>query len=230
MGTACHRAEAFILSTENAIPAALRRTRIKVCGFTRVEDALAASAAGVDAIGLVFYPPSPRCVAVEQAAAIVRALPPFVTSVALFVDADPEQVRSVRERVGFDLAQYHGEETPERCAAGGVPWIKALRVRPGLDLLHCSTAFGGARGLLLDAFQAGVPGGTGQCFDWSLIPSGLSLPLILSGGLDADNIGLAVRSVRPFAVDVSSGVEIDKGIKCADRIRAFVREVRNEDV
>lgn len=206
------------------------RTRIKVCGFTRVDDALAAAEAGVDAIGLVFYPPSPRHVTSEQAAVIVRALPAFVTTVALFVDADPAEVRATREQVGFDLAQYHGDETPETCAAAAVPFIKALRVRPGLDLLHCSKVFREARGLLLDAFQPGVPGGTGQRFDWSLIPSDLSLPLILSGGLDPDNVGEAVRRVRPYAVDVSSGVEREKGIKCADLVRQFVKGVRNEDV
>ncbi len=207
-----------------------QRTRIKVCGFTRVDDALAAVAAGVDAIGLVFYPPSPRNVSVEQATEIVRALPPFVTSVALFVDASRDTVLATRDAVGFDLAQYHGDETPEACAAAGIPFIKALRVRPGLDLLHCSIAFSAARGLLLDAFQPGVPGGTGHRFDWTLIPDGLSLPLILSGGLGPDNVGEAVRRVRPYAVDVSSGVEREKGIKCADLVRDFVRGVRNEDV
>ncbi len=210
--------------------ATVHRTRIKVCGFTRVDDALAAAEAGVDAIGLVFYPPSPRNVTPEQAAAIVRVLPAFVSTVALFVDADPGQVRAIREAVGFDLAQYHGDETPEACDAGGIPYIKALRVRPGLDLLHCSNQFSGARGLLLDAFQPGVPGGTGHRFDWSLIPEGLSLPLILSGGLDPDNVGEAVRRVQPYAVDVSSGVEREKGIKCADLVRQFVKGVRNEDV
>jgi len=210
--------------------AAANRTRIKVCGFTGVDDALAAAEAGVDAIGLVFYPPSPRHVTPEQAAAIVRALPPFVTSVALFVDADPAMVRATRDAVGFDLAQYHGDETAETCAAGGAPYIKALRVRPGLDLLHCSNQFSGARGLLLDAYQPGVPGGTGHRFDWALIPDGLSLPLILSGGLTPDNVVAAVRRVRPYAVDVSSGVEREKGIKCADLIRKFVKGVRDEDV
>lgn len=206
------------------------RTRIKVCGFTRVDDALAAADAGVDAIGLVFYPPSPRHVTLGQAAAIVRALPAFVCSVGLFVDADPDTVRATRDAVGFDLAQYHGDETAEQCAAAGIPWIKALRVRPGLDLLDCARRYSDARGLLLDAYQPGVPGGTGHRFDWSLIPPGLSLPVILSGGLDASNVGEAVRTIRPYAVDVSSGVEREKGIKCVDRIRAFVREVRNEDV
>lgn len=206
------------------------RTRIKVCGFTRVDDALAAVEAGVDAIGLVFYPPSPRHVTPERAAEIVRALPPFVTSVALFVDAGPEMVRATHDTVGFDLAQYHGDETPAVCAAAGIPFIKALRVRPGLDLLHCDGVFRGARGLLLDAFQPGVPGGTGQGFDWALIPQGMALPLILSGGLTVDNVGEAVRRVRPYAVDVSSGVEREKGIKCADLVRQFVKGVRNEDV
>ncbi len=206
------------------------RTRIKVCGFTCVDDALAAVAAGVYAIGLVFYPPSPRNVSVEQATEIVRALPPFVTSVALFVDASRDTVLATRDAVGFDLAPYHGDETPEACAAAGIPFIKALRVRPGLDLLHCSIAFSAARGLLLDAFQPGVPGGTGHRFDWTLIPDGLSLPLILSGGLGPDNVGEAVRRVRSYAVDVSSGVGREKGIKCADLVRDFVRGVRNEDV
>jgi phosphoribosylanthranilate isomerase len=207
-----------------------RRTRIKVCGCTRVDDALAATEAGVDAIGLVFYPPSPRHVTPEQAAAIVRALPAFVCAVGLFVDADLETVRVTRESVGFDLAQYHGDETPEQCASAGIPWIKALRVRPGLDLLDYGRRFGEARGLLLDAYQPGVPGGTGCRFDWSLIPPGLPLPVILSGGLDASNVGEAVRTIRPYAVDVSTGVERERGIKCADRIRDFVKEVRNEDV
>ena len=206
------------------------RTRIKVCGFTRVDDALAAAEAGVDAIGLVFYPPSPRHVTVEQAAAIVRAMPAFVTTVGLFVDASPQQVRDTRDRTGFVLAQYHGDERPAQCAAAGIPFIKALRVRPGMDLLNCSQAFSAARGLLFDAFQAGVPGGTGHRFDWALIPDGLGLPLILSGGLGPANVGEAVRTVRPYAVDVSSGVEREKGIKCADLVRQFVKGVRNEDV
>ncbi|NBU59141.1 MAG: phosphoribosylanthranilate isomerase [Betaproteobacteria bacterium] len=221
------------MAAEPATPSPLTRparTRIKVCGFTRVEDALAAVEAGIDAIGLVFYPPSPRHVTPEQAADIVRALPAFVTSVALFVDAEPDVVRATCDVVGFDLAQYHGDETPQQCTAAGIPFIKALRVRPGLDLLHCDDRFCEARGLLLDAFQAGAPGGTGHRFDWSLIPDGLTLPLILSGGLGPDNVGEAVRRVRPYAVDVSSGVEREKGIKCADLVRQFVKGVRNEDV
>jgi len=218
------------MSRDHTTPRPPCRTRIKVCGFTRVDDALAAAEAGVDAIGLVFYPPSPRNVTPAQAAVIVRALPPFVTSVALFVDADAATVRATRDTVGFDLAQYHGDETPERCDTADIPYIKALRVRPGLDLLHCSNQFSNARGVLLDAYQPGVPGGTGHRFDWSLIPDGLSLPLILSGGLDPGNVGEAVRRVRPYAVDVSSGVEREKGIKCADLVRQFVKGVRNEDV
>jgi len=206
------------------------RTRVKVCGLTRVGDALAVVDAGVDAIGLVFYPPSPRHVLPEQAADIVRAMPAFVTTVGLFVDAETDLIRATHAQVGFDLAQYHGEETPERCAAAGIPFIKALRVRPGLDLLHSALAFRKARGLLLDAFHPGVPGGTGQRFDWSLIPAGLELPLILSGGLDPGNVGEAIRRVRPYAVDVSSGVERDKGVKCADLVRRFVKGVRHEDV
>lgn len=206
------------------------RTRVKVCGLTRVEDALATVAAGADAIGLVFYAPSPRCVSVDQATAIVRALPPFVTTVGLFVDAEVDAVRSIHAAVGFDLAQYHGDESPQQCAAAGLPFIKALRVKPGVDLLQFTASFSVARGILLDAFQAGVPGGTGHRFDWSLIPPELPLPLVLSGGLDPVNVADAVRQVRPYAVDVSSGVEQDKGIKCADKVRDFIREVRNADV
>lgn len=206
------------------------RTRIKICGLRTVDDALAAADAGADAIGLVFYAPSPRCIERQAAQAIVAALPPFVTAVGLFVDAAPDEVRAMHAAVGFDLAQYHGDETPEQCAAAGLPFIKAIRMRPGVDLLQCSAEFAAARGLLVDAYTPGVPGGTGHGFDWSRIPSGLGLPLILSGGLSADNVGAAVRSVRPYAVDVSSGVERDKGIKCADRVRDFIREVRHADV
>lgn len=207
-----------------------QRTRVKICGVRGVEDALMVAAAGADAVGLVFYAPSPRHVEIEQAAAIVRALPPFVTAVGLFVDAGPQQVRDIHAAVGFGLAQYHGDETPEQCTAAGLPFLKVFRVRPGLDLLHCTKPFAAASGFLLDAFQPGVPGGTGHRFDWSLIPKGLERPLVLSGGLDADNVGEAVRSVRPFAVDVSSGVEVSKGVKGVDRVRAFIEEVRHADV
>jgi phosphoribosylanthranilate isomerase len=209
-------------------PLSLHRTRIKICGITRVEDATAAVTAGADAIGLVFYAPSPRCVGVEQARALCDAVPPFVTVVALFVDPEPQQVHSVIDALPVQLLQFHGDETAARCAAYGLPYIKAARVRPGLDLLECALSFPSARGLLLDAFVDGYGGG-GKTFDWSLIPPRLPLPVILSGGLDPGNVAQAVERVRPWAVDVSSGVESSKGIKDARRIEQFIAGVRDGD-
>lgn len=204
--------------------------RVKICGVTRVEDALAAAHAGADAIGLVFYEKSPRHVSLEAARAILARLPPFVTSVGLFVDATPEAVRAVLAALPLDLLQFHGEEPPEYCRAFGRPYIKAVRVRPGVDLVEWAARFADSRGLLLDAYVEGTPGGTGRVFDWSLIPRDLPLPIVLSGGLAADNVEEAIRRVRPWAVDVSSGVEAAKGIKDAARIAAFMRGVRNADV
>jgi len=205
-------------------------TRVKICGITRVQDGLDAVRFGAHAIGLVFYAPSPRAVTPDQARAIVDALPPFVTAVGLFVNADAEAVRATLAAVPLQLLQFHGDETPEYCAAFGVPYLKAVRVRPGVDLLQYSQQFLGARGLLLDAYVEGVRGGTGATFDWTLIPNSLPLPVVLSGGLDADNVGAAVRAVRPWAVDVSSGVESAKGIKDAAKIEAFMNGVRNAGV
>lgn len=205
-------------------------TRVKICGITRVEDALAAAHAGADAIGLVFAPASPRRVTVQQAAAIAAALPPFVTSVALFVDPSAEQVRDVLKVFHPDLLQFHGDEPPEFCVAFGLPYLKAVRVRPQTDLLQYAATYAGARGLLLDAYDPASHGGTGQRFDWDLIPPDLPRPVVLAGGLTPDNVAEAVRRVRPWAVDVSSGVEIDRGIKDAGRIARFVREVRNAEV
>ena len=205
-------------------------TRVKICGITRVQDGLDAVRFGAHAIGLVFYAPSPRAVAPDQARAIVDALPPFVTAVGLFVNADAEVVRATLAAVPLQLLQFHGDETPEYCAAFGVPYLKAVRVRPGVDLLQYSQQFLGARGLLLDAYVEGVRGGTGATFDWALIPYSLPLPVVLSGGLDADNVGAAVQAVRPWAVDVSSGVESAKGIKDAAKIEAFMNGVRNAGV
>lgn len=202
-------------------------TRVKICGITRVEDARVAAEAGADAIGLVFYEKSPRYVVVEQARAILAALPPFVTSVGLFVDAPAEHVRAVFAELALDLLQFHGEEPPAYCRAFGRPYVKAVRVKAGVDLLHYAASYPDARGLLLDAFVPGVPGGTGERFDWSLIPRGLPLPVVLSGGLDPENVAEAIRRVRPWAVDVSSGVEAAKGIKDAARIAAFIRGVRD---
>ena len=202
------------------------RTRIKICGITRVEDGLAASAMGADAIGLVFYEPSPRYVDIAQAKRIVSALPAFVTTVALFVDADPERVRQVIAEVQVDLLQFHGKETPEYCNSFNRPWIKAVRMKDNLDLHAVMEAFAAGRGLLLDAYSPGVPGGTGESFDWSRVPREYADKIILAGGLDAENVAQAVSQVRPYAVDVSGGVEASKGIKDADKIAQFIRGVR----
>lgn len=204
------------------------RTRVKVCGITRLGDARAAVDAGADAIGLVFYPPSPRVLSLEQARALRRALPPFVAAVALFVNPSPSEVERVLETVGPDLLQFHGEETPEFCARFGVPYIKACRVRQGVDLLEYLRPFADAAGWLADAYVEGY-GGAGASFDWSLVPGERDRPLILSGGLTSANVGEAIRRVRPWAVDVSSGVESAKGIKDAALIAAFFAEVRNAD-
>ena len=201
--------------------------RSKICGITRVQDALAAVEAGADAIGLVFYAKSPRAVSVEQAAAIVQALPPFVTCVGLFVSMPRDDVQAVLQRVPLDLLQFHGDESPVDCEGFGRPYIKALRVRPGEDLAATMALYAGARGILLDTFVEGVPGGTGAAFDWSLVPPDVAKPIILAGGLEASNVAAAIRQVRPYAVDVSGGVEASKGIKDADKIRAFVQAVRN---
>jgi phosphoribosylanthranilate isomerase len=205
-------------------------TRAKICGITRVEDGLAAAMAGADAIGLVFHDRSPRHVEADQAAAIVAALPPFVASVALFVNPAAVEVERVLHRVRPDILQFHGEETPEFCRSFAMPYLKAARVRPGIDLLQFAALYADARGLLLDAWSEGIHGGTGERFDWALIPPGLPKPVILAGGLTPANVVQAIRAVRPWAVDVSSGVEAGKGIKDAAKIAAFIKEVRNADV
>jgi phosphoribosylanthranilate isomerase len=205
-------------------------TAVKICGITRVEDALEAAGQGAHAIGLVFYRPSPRFVEADAAAAIVRALPPFVTPVGLFVDASEDEVRSIAARSGVQLLQFHGGESAEFCARFELPYMKAVRVRAGIDLLQYAADFRSAKALLLDAFQEGLHGGTGAVFDWNLIPQALPLPIVLSGGLTPDNVTEAVRCVKPCAVDVSSGVEASKGIKDARKIAAFMTGVRNADV
>ena len=205
-------------------------TRVKICGITRVQDGLAAVRLGAHAIGLVFYDASPRAVATKQARMSVDALPPFVTAVGLFVNAEPDAVRKTLAEVPLQLLQFHGDETPAYCSAFGVPYLKAVRVKPGVDLLQYGHDFREARGLLLDAFVEGVRGGTGARFDWNLIPRDLALPIVLSGGLDPGNVEAAVRAVRPWAVDVSSGVEAAKGIKDAAKIEAFMNGVRNAGV
>jgi phosphoribosylanthranilate isomerase len=206
------------------------RTRVKVCGITRAEDALAAVKHGCDAIGLVFYEKSPRHVHVERAAEIVANLPPFVCTVGLFVDAAEADVCAVLKAVRLDVLQFHGNESPAYCAQFGVPYLKAVRVRPETNLIQYATDYAEAKALLLDAYAEGIPGGTGQVFDWGLIPAVLAMPVILAGGLNPENVAEAVRRVRPYAVDVSGGVEREKGIKDADKIAAFMRGVGNAEV
>ncbi|WP_342051942.1 MULTISPECIES: phosphoribosylanthranilate isomerase [unclassified Cupriavidus] len=226
------------------------RTRIKICGLTREQDVAAAVDAGADAIGLVFYPGSPRHVDVARAAALAERVPPFVSVVGLFVNADAEEVAHVAERVPLTLLQFHGDETPQQCTEIArrcrLPFMRAARVRPGLDLVEFGHQYADAAGLLLDAFVEGYGGG-GHVFDWTLIPPRWLPPaptvpattgsptasdaprIVLSGGLNAQNVTEAVARVRPYAVDVSSGVEAAKGVKDAARIAAFVRAVRSAE-
>ena len=205
-------------------------TAIKICGITRTQDALTAAGCGANAIGLVFYAQSPRCVTPERAAELIRVLPPFVMSVGLFVDAVANEVTQTLAQARVDLLQFHGNESPAYCRQFGVPYLKALRVKPGLDLLQYARDYHDAKALLLDAYVEGTHGGTGATFDWALIPKNLPLPVVLSGGLTPENITAAIQAVRPWAVDVSSGVELQKGVKDAAKIAAFVTGVRNADV
>ena len=205
------------------------RTRVKVCGITRPVDARAAAEAGADAIGLVFYPASPRYLSGERAVEIRDALPPFVQSVALFVNPDAPQVAQVIGRVKPALLQFHGEESPQFCAQFGLPYVKACRMKPGVDALEYLQPFSSAAAWLFDSHVAEY-GGVGESFDWSLVPVRRGRPVILSGGLSQANVAEAVRRVRPWGVDVSSGVESAKGLKDAAKIAAFIAEVRNADV
>jgi len=205
----------------------VERTRVKICGITRPEDGAWAAACGADAVGLVFYPPSPRAVEPERAREVVAALPPFVTVVALFVDPEPALVRQTLAQVPVDLLQFHGDEPPEACAAYGRPYIKAVAMRDGVDLRACARRYATASGLLVDSFREGLKGGTGVTFDWSRIPVDLGKPIVLAGGLDPDNVGEAVRRVRPYAVDVSGGVEVSRGVKDPSRVAAFIRGVNS---
>lgn len=202
-------------------------TRVKMCGITRPQDALAAANSGADAIGLVFYAKSPRNVDLDQASSIARTLPPFVSSVALFVNPQPDEVRAVLRQVRPDVLQFHGEEPPEFCRGFGVPYLKAARVRPGTDLLQFAALYADAQGILLDAWNESAHGGTGECFDWNLIPANLPKPIILAGGLNPGSVRRAIEIVHPWAVDVSSGIEQAKGIKDAALIAAFMKEVEN---
>jgi phosphoribosylanthranilate isomerase len=203
----------------------MRRTRVKICGITRIEDGLAAAAAGADAIGLVFYPPSPRCVSLEQAAAISAVLPPFVTVTALFVNAEVAFVKRVLSGVSIDLLQFHGQESPEYCVAFQRPYIKALSMKAGVDLALERQRFASARGLLLDTYRPGVPGGTGESFDWQRVPANMASDIILAGGLSADNVAEAIAVVSPYGVDVSGGLEAEKGIKDSGKMTRFMNAV-----
>ncbi|KPB93361.1 phosphoribosylanthranilate isomerase [Pseudomonas syringae group genomosp. 3] len=199
--------------------------RSKICGITRIEDALAAADAGADAIGLVFYPKSPRAVTVLQARAIIAALPPFITTVGLFVNASRCELNETLDAVALDMLQFHGDETPEECDGYHRPYIKALRVKAGDDIAQACRTYRNARGVLLDTYVEGVPGGTGETFDWALIPDSLDKPVILAGGLTSANVVQAIAQVRPYAVDVSGGVEKSKGIKDREKILAFMSAV-----
>jgi len=202
------------------------RTRVKICGIVRIEDAMAAAQAGADAIGFVFDPKSPRHIHPDQALKIARALPPFITIVGLFVNAAPDTIEGVLSHVPLDLIQFHGNEKPEQCRRYHRSYIKAIHMQPDVDLHEKARLYGDATGLLLDTYAADVAGGSGQSFDWNRVPRDLGRPLILAGGLTPENVGAAIRQVHPYAVDVSSGVEQDKGIKDAGKISAFIDAVR----
>ena len=205
------------------------RTRVKICGLTREQDIVAAARAGADAVGLVFYAPSPRAVEVEQARALIDVMPAFVTSVGLFVDAAPDYVTEVMSRVPLDLLQFHGDEDPAYCDGFNRPWIKAVRMRAGVDVSALAKRYGAAANLLLDTYESGVAGGTGRSFNWDLIPSWMAPGVILAGGLTPDNVADAICAVRPYAVDVSGGVEAAKGLKDESKIVAFMNGVTDGD-
>jgi len=196
--------------------------RIKICGITNCNDAKIAYEAGADAIGLVFYPPSPRFVTAQQAHEVVDSLAPFVTSVGLFVDASKAEVENILAQVALDLLQFHGNESAEFCASFQRPYIKAIRMKEDLDLLAVQNEFASARGILLDTYKKGIPGGTGETFNWHRVPHDQQLPIILAGGLDADNIMAAIHQAKPYAVDVSGGVEATKGIKDPKKVKQFI--------
>ncbi len=205
------------------------RTRIKICGITRPEDGHEAVRLGVDAIGLVFHPPSPRAISIEQAQRIVAALPPFATIVALFVDPKAEAVHTILEAVPVDLIQFHGSEKAPFCAQFERPYIKAIRMKKGINLEQEITHYPSASGLLLDSYESGIPGGTGKTFDWDAVGKQMQKPIILAGGLTPGNVDEAIVRTLPYAVDVSSGVEAEKGIKDATKMAAFINEVKRVD-
>lgn len=204
-------------------------TRVKICGITNRIDAQLACDYGADAIGLVFYPPSPRYVNIEQAAIVIESLPPFISSVALFVNARREEIDNVLKQLAIDVIQFHGDESAEFCRSFNRPYIKAIRMQEGLDLYAVQKEYAGARGLLLDTYKKGIPGGTGETFNWEKVPHDLDSPVILAGGLAADNVALAIKQVKPYAVDVSGGVEASKGIKDGEKMARFMANVRGSD-
>ena len=204
------------------------RTRTKICGITRIQDAMAAAENGVDAIGLVFYPDSPRYVTIKQAAEIRHALPPFVSVVALFVNPSQDEVNAVLESVQIDILQFHGDEDEATCMQYGLPYLKALRVKPDTNLIQYAQLYLSAKALLLDTYTDNAFGGTGQTFDWRMIPKDLPKPIILAGGLSVENVSEAIHQVRPYAVDVSGGVEQGKGIKDPVKIAKFIAAVNGQ--
>jgi phosphoribosylanthranilate isomerase len=201
--------------------------KVKICGITRAEDAVVAALAGADAIGLVFYPPSSRCVSLNQAQQIAAATPPFVQRVALFVDASAAEVREVLEHIDIDLLQFHGDETPAYCEQFNKAYIKALPMRPDVDVVAQMATYPAAKGFLLDTYRPGVPGGTGETFNWQDFPRNCDKPLILAGGLTAENVRQAINTCVPYAVDVSGGVEIQRGVKSAELIKAFIDQAKS---
>ncbi len=203
------------------------RTRIKYCGITQLSDALEAVRLGVDALGFVFYPPSPRNIDIEQAADIIRQLPAFVSCVGLFVDASEEFIQQVLQSTTIDTLQFHGNETLEQCQRYGKPYLKAVRMKPDVDLVAVAAHYNTAAALLLDTYEKGLPGGTGTSFDWARVPETLAKPVILAGGLSVGNVTEAIQTVKPYAVDVSGGIEQSKGIKDAAKMAAFINAVNH---
>ena len=202
------------------------RTRVKICGITRRQDAEFAVEMGVDALGFVFYSPSPRAVTIAQVKDIIEGLPPFVSIVALFVDASEEEVNNCLSELAIDIVQFHGDESAEYCEQFNKPYMKAIRMKEGVELTELAERYSSASALLLDSYQPGIPGGTGQAFDWSMIKD-IDKPIILAGGLTVDNIAMAIEQVQPYAVDISGGVEQSKGIKEQQKVRDFMQEVMN---
>lgn len=207
----------------------VKRTRVKICGITRSDDARSAIEAGADAIGLVFWPQSSRAVSIDVAKHICRAVPAFVSIVALTVDATRDEVREIVDSLPVTMMQFHGNESPEFCQSFNVPFIKAIRMRPGVDLNKEITRYQTAQGILLDTYQKGLPGGTGESFDWRLIPESHRNSIVLAGGLNAQNIFQAVKQLRPYAVDVSGGVELSPGVKDSQKINEFIANVHLAD-